>query len=76
MPHALMVYVPQKSLTNLDWGLSHGRWAFPSGVTSPDLQHLAVGDLVFFGAGGHLRQGGKSPDGQAALFRMRTSLAW
>jgi hypothetical protein len=54
-----MVYVPQESLVNLDWGLSRGRWAFPSGVQSPDLQHLAVGDLVFFGAGGHPRQGGR-----------------
>jgi hypothetical protein len=58
MPHVLMVYVPQKSLSNLDWGLSRGRWAFPSGVQSPDLQHLAVGDLVFFGAGGYPRRGG------------------
>jgi hypothetical protein len=53
-----MVYVPQKSLSNLDWGLSRGRWAFPSGVQSPHLQHLAVGDLVLFGAGGRPRQGG------------------
>ncbi len=59
MPHALMVYVPQKSLLNRDWGLSRGRWGFPSGVRSPDLRQLAVGDLVFFGAGGHVRQGGK-----------------
>jgi hypothetical protein len=59
MPNVLMVYVPQKSLSNLDWGLSRGRWAFPSGVASPDLQHLEVGDLVFFGAGGRPRQGGK-----------------
>jgi hypothetical protein len=59
MPYALMVYVPQKSLSNLDWGLSRGRWAFPVGVRSPDLQHVNVGDLVFFGAGGYPRQGGK-----------------
>jgi hypothetical protein len=56
-----MVYVPQKSLANLDWGLSRGRWAFPAGVQSPDLQHLAIGDLVFFGVGGRPRQGGKLP---------------
>jgi hypothetical protein len=61
MPNALMVYVPQRSLPILDWGLSHGRWAFPLGVQSTDLQHLAVGDLVFFGAGGRPRQGGKLP---------------
>jgi hypothetical protein len=59
MAHVLMVYVSQPSIRNLDWGLSRGRWAFPSGVPSPDLQHLAVGDLVFFGAGGPVRQGGK-----------------
>lgn len=56
-----MVYVSQDSLTNLDWGLSQGRWAFPSRVASPDLQRLVVGDLVFFGAGGQPRGGGKLP---------------
>lgn len=61
MPHVLTVYVPQRSLANLDWGLSRGRWAFPASVQSPDLEHLAVGDLVLFGVGGHIRQGGKFP---------------
>jgi hypothetical protein len=59
MPYVLMVYVPQESLSNRDYGLSRGRWAFPSGVVSPDLQHLEVGDLIFFGAGGYPRKGGK-----------------
>src|ERR1700749_1280805 len=59
MAHVLMVYVSQPSIPNLDWGLSRGRWAFPSDVRSPDLQPLSVGDLVFFGAGGPMRQGGK-----------------
>lgn len=57
MPDVLMVYVPRRSLTNLDWGLSQGRWAFPIGVVSPDLEHLEVGDLVFFGTGGNPRNG-------------------
>jgi hypothetical protein len=61
MPHVLMIYVPQTSLINLDCGLSRGRWAFPAGVQSPDLKHLAVGDLVLFGVGGRIRQGGKFP---------------
>jgi hypothetical protein len=56
-----MVYVASDddSLANLDLGLSEGRWAFPPGVESRDLDRLELGDLVFFGWGGGMRTGGK-----------------
>ncbi|ADB54048.1 hypothetical protein Cwoe_5644 [Conexibacter woesei DSM 14684] len=53
-----MVHVARSAMTNLNLGLSQGRWAFPPDVRSKALDTVAIGDLLFFGVAGRPRGGG------------------